>query len=207
MLSERFPTNVSRGASGGPGFKTTIHTTRSGVEKRNIDWEFARGRWNVSLDMRPFSDINTVRSLFYNAKGMAETFRFKDWSDYLSGSGTVAASEAIGTGDGVDTTFQLVKTYSITGSSYVRDITKPVASTVRVFVNGVEQTLTTHYTLNANTGVITFVSPVPNGQAVTAIYEFDVLARFDQDQLDPVVQVALNVYSSGTVNIIEVIGE
>jgi uncharacterized protein (TIGR02217 family) len=64
----------------------------------------------------------------------------------------------------------------------MRAITRPVAGTVRVAVNGIE---TARFTVNAATGIVTFnAGSIPAaGAAVTAGFEFDVPARFDTDSL------------------------
>jgi hypothetical protein len=59
-------------------------------------------------------------------------------------------------------------------------ITKPVAGSVRVAVNGIEQSA---FTLDATTGLITFATAPPAGAAITAGFAFDVLVRFDTDTL------------------------
>jgi len=56
-------------------------------------------------------------------------------------------------------------------------------STLLVYVNGVLQTLTTHYTvsLNNTTPTITFVTAPTNTYPVTATYEYYMPVRFDGD--------------------------
>jgi uncharacterized protein (TIGR02217 family) len=51
-----------------------------------------------------------------------------------------------------------------------------------VYVNDV--LVTTGYTVNYDTGVITFSSPVTNGHTVKVRGEFDVPVRFDSDKLE-----------------------
>ena len=50
-----------------------------------------------------------------------------------------AGDQAIGEGDGREAEFQLVKRYGSGLRDYVRAITKPVAGTVRLAVDGIEQ--------------------------------------------------------------------
>jgi uncharacterized protein (TIGR02217 family) len=207
VLTPRFPDRLAYGATGGPGFKTTIGESRSGVESRNIDWSAARAQYAIDLSLiTDRTRLLELISFFNNAKGRGHSFRFKDHRDYFSGSGETSSAEAIGTGDGVSTAFQLKKTYSITGSSYVRNITKPVQGTLQVFKAGVLQTETTHYTVDYSTGIVTFLAAPSGGQAITAIYEFDVPVRFDQDDLGITIE-AHNVFASGSISLVEVIGE
>lgn len=120
-------------------------------------------------------------NFFYVRRGKAYGFRFKDWVDYQ------LTAENIGTGNGVLTAFQITKTYTDAGGSYVRNIYKPVSG-IAVYLNGVLQTITTHYTINLSTGVITFVTPPSAAVAVTVTGEFDVPVRFDTDSLDVTLQ-------------------
>ena len=64
-----------------------------------------------------------------------------------------AVDEQIGTGDGANCDYALVKHYS-TGES--RRITRPVTGSVRVAVNGIE--VSTGWTLE-DAGIIRFASP------------------------------------------------
>ena len=89
--------------------------------------------------------------------------------------------QAIGTGDGATTAFQLMKTYISGPASWVRKIAKPVDGTVRVAVAGVEQT--SGIIIDATTGLVTFASAPAAGAAITAGYEFDTPVRFDTDAL------------------------
>ena len=63
---------------------------------------------------------------------------------------------------------------------------KPVAGTVRVAVDGVEQSEATDFTVDATTGVVTFEPGHEPGAAavITAGFEFDVPVRFDTDKLE-----------------------
>ncbi len=65
-------------------------------------------------------------------------------------------------------------------------IAKPVAGTVRIAVDGVEQDEGAGFEVDAATGMVTFLAGhVPGTRAeVTAGYEFDVPVRFDTDFLD-----------------------
>ncbi len=80
-------------------------------------------------------------------------------------------------------------------SPYRRDITKPVAGSVRVAVGGVEKT--SGFSCNGTTGLVTFTAGnIPAvGIAVTAGFKFDVPVRFDTDYLE----VDLSAFSAGAI--------
>lgn len=177
----RLPVDVERGAKGGPGFNTGVIPLKSGKEQRNINWAQQRCAYDISYGIGSQQLYREVLNFFYVRRGKAYGFRFKDWVDYQ-----LTASN-IGTGNGVLTAFQITKTYTDAGGSYVRNIYKPVSG-IQVFLNGVLQTITTHYTINLTTGMITFVTPPSMGVAVTVTGEFDVPVRFDTDSLDVTLQ-------------------
>lgn len=189
FLEVQFPPRISYGLQGGPSFRTTLHVASSGREKRNVDWSVARSMWDASKGLQTQTELDVLLSFFRVVRGRAVGFRWKDWMDY-----TVTA-QAIGTGDGVEDDFQIIKAYTVGSESYTRTINKPVtasvvsalnvalANTVSVWVDGVLQTLTTDYTVSHTTGVIHFVVPPPVGDVITVTCEFDVPVRFDTDEI------------------------
>ena len=86
-------------------------------------------------------------------------------------------------GDGVTGVFALTKTYSSGEASYVRPITKPVAGTVIVGIQGDQLQESIHFDVDTATGLITFDHPPDEGVEVTAGFEFDVPVRFDTDRI------------------------
>jgi len=172
-------------AVGGPQFKTTILSTKGGLEQRNIDWSKARGLWTLDFLHRPVDEIAPFQAFFYAVFGDAIGFRFKDWSDYkstlLMGDTITDGDQGIGTGDGITADFQLTKTYAFGSLTYVRIINKPVPGTVVVAVDAVPAGIT----VDTTTGIISITdSPGPDaGQTVTAGFEFDVAARLDTDHM------------------------
>jgi len=178
----RFPANLSFGSVGGPERRTEIVTLANGFEERNTPWEHARRRYDAGVGMRSLDDIETLIAFFEARRGQLFGFRWKDWSDYKSGrpTGDVAFDDqVIGQGDGVTQSFQLTKTYSSGNIDYVRPIRKAVFSSVRMGISGDPQQETVHYTVDQNTGIVTFSDAPDDGAEVTAGFEFDVPVRFD----------------------------
>ncbi len=180
----RFPDTISRGARGGPERRTQIVELASGDEERNGAWANSRRRYDVSYGVRRADDLAAVVAFFEARNGRLHAFRFKDWSDYKSGLPSAApgpTDQLIGTGDGVTTAFQLVKTYVSGGQSWARVIGKPVAGTVMVSLNGI--TLGAGWSVDVTTGVVAFALPPGPGVVIRAGFEFDVPVRFDTDEL------------------------
>ncbi len=181
-----FPENISYGSSGGPQWKTSVFTADSGFEQRNVDWSSTRAAYQVEQSIKTQDQMDVLTEFFFNRKGKAYGFRFKDWNDFS------ASQQIIGTGDGSTHSFQLIKTYTSaqteSGESYTytRNITKPNWNTVAgVTVDGTVVTAPLNYTVDYTTGIITF-SAAPASGAVIKIgyYEFHVPVRFDIDQLN-----------------------
>ncbi len=179
----RFPTAIARGRSGGPERRTDVVLTASGREHRNSRWADSRRKYNVGYGVKSLADIEQVIAFFEERRGRLHAFRFKDHADFKSCSTTIsptAHDQVIGTGNGTKTAFQLVKTYGTGARKYSREISAPVAGTVLVAINGV---VTTSFTLDDTTGLITFAAAPAAATSITAGFEFDVPVRFDTDEL------------------------
>lgn len=178
----QLPVQVERGAQGGPSFKTTILELSSGYEKRNIDWQRVRGEWDLAYGIDTKEDHEEVLAFFYARQGKAHSFRFKDWGDFTIGDDANDTPQEIATADGVGTQFQIVRRYADAGATFDREITRPVDTTVRVFVNTVEQL--SGWSVDVSTGVVTFTVAPTLDDTIEVICEFDVPVRFDIDHLD-----------------------
>jgi len=181
----RFPDNISRGARGGPERRTQIVELASGDEERNASWANSRRRYDAAYGVRRADDLAAVVAFFEARNGRLYGFRWKDWGDYKSclPSGMPAATDqAIGTGDGTTTVFQLMKTYVSGAQTWARTITKPVTGTVTVAIDGIVQA--SGWSVESSTGFVTFTIAPTSGTIITTGFEFDVPVRFDTDRLD-----------------------
>ncbi len=163
----RFPDNISRGARGGPERRTQIVELASGDEERNASWANSRRRYD-----------------------------FKDWADYTSCLPSQMPSptnQKIGTGDGGTAEFQLVKHYASGDQIWTRTITKPVAGSVRIALDGADPS--SGWSIDITTGLVTFDTAPGADVAITAGYAFDVPVRFDSDTLD----VTLDIERLGSI--------
>jgi uncharacterized protein (TIGR02217 family) len=189
----RFPTAISRAAHGGPERRTDVVVLGSGAEERNARWADSRRSYNAGYGVKSLDDLYAVIAFFEERRGRLHSFRWRDPTDWKSCApeGTSSAlDQAIGTGDGATSTFQLKKTYGSAFNPWVREIAKPVAGTVLIAVAGVVQTPTTDFTVDPTTGLVTFeLGHIPAvDAAITAGFEFDVPVRFDTDRLEINVQ-------------------
>lgn len=158
-LDIQFPPLISMNAIGGPRFNTSVATMASGAESRVQNWELERGEWTVSFSARLPRDWEPLVSFFRVCAGMANTFRFKDWTDYvcLTGAGIF---ETTASGDK-----QMVKRYTFGGYTYDRVITKPISGKITTDATG----------LDYDTGIAT--------TGTTWYGEFDVWARLNVDPM------------------------
>ncbi|MBK8100566.1 MAG: DUF2460 domain-containing protein [Planctomycetes bacterium] len=202
----RFPTTLSDGYSGGPGFRTDIVETDGGHEERIARWSEARRRWTCARDLATQAQASELKTFFLARMGALHSFRWKDWTDYTSNAdGRTAPThldQACGTIDGSTTQFQLYKSYVSGSQSYSRRILLPVSGTVRIGVSGSE--VLSGWTVNLLTGVVTF-SSAP-AATPTAGFEFDCEARFgiEADRNLPMRIDAYDVATISNIPIVEV---
>ncbi|MEL6477585.1 MAG: DUF2460 domain-containing protein [Pseudomonadota bacterium] len=200
----RFPGAISFGSSGGVERRTEIVTLANGFEERNAPWAQARRRWEAGLGVRTLDELDQVIQFFEARQGRLYGFRWKDWLDCRSGapSSTVSPEDQrLATGDGVTASFQLIKRYVSGAHEVVREITKPVAGTVRIAVDGSEIAEGVGFTVDHATGLVSLFTAPLQGAQITAGFEFDVPARFDSD----VIEVNLAAFEAGEIPSVPII--
>ena len=134
-----------------------------------------------AIDM---DDLSAGSALFAARMGRRYGFRLKDFADFKSCTAGAAVSpldQGIGSGDGATKVFALSKNYVSGPASWTRKIQKPVAGTLRVAVAGTE--ISSGFSLDDTTGLVTFASAPDSGAAISAGFEFDCPVRFDTDGL------------------------
>lgn len=196
----RFPLDIALGARGGPERRTEIVTTATGREERNARWAHSRRKFDAGYGIKTFARLAQIVAFFEERRGRLYGFRFRDRLDWTSAPGNVApapSDQKIGVGDGAGAAFQLVKTYGDTIAPYIRDIAKPVDTSVRVAVAGAEKLAGTDFDLDAINGIVTFRAGKipPAGAEVSAGFAFDVPVRFDTDYLE----VDMSAFEAGAI--------
>jgi len=187
-----FPEEISYGSKGGPQFRTTVVTTASGLERRNVEWQRVRAEYDVSHGVKDPAQLEELRNFFYARRGRAHSFRFLDHGDFDF------YNQAIGVGDGVRKVFQIIKSYEPGPYQYDRVITKPVNGSLLPIMIGTETYVengpwptngaaSTSYRVNYSNGTVEFHTAPPVGLSIILPYgKFHVHARFDVDVFDPV---------------------
>lgn len=173
------------------GGNTSVIELESGAEERNERWGDTRIVANLAFAIKePETELAPLLD-FKRCRGhRAHSFRFWNPLDYSTNSANTIADddadlvsetdELIGTGDASTTQFQLVKTYTSGITTKTRNIKLPIAGTVKVAIDGVEQL--SGWSVNTSTGIVTFTVAPSNGAAVTAGCQFNEEVRFESDE-------------------------
>lgn len=178
-----YPLALGRDATVVPEFSTSIATTASGHERRNSLWSDARLRFDVGPGIRSEAELGELLAFFRARRGAARGFRLRDPTDFSSNAMTgtpTATDQLLGLGDGVRSTFPLVKHYGSGSDAQVRRITRPVAASLSVSTNGAAAS---GWTLEPG-GIVSFTVPPATGAEVRAGFLFDVPVRFAEDRLE-----------------------
>ena len=196
----RFPLAVSFGATGGPERRNEIVALTSGREKRNARFSQSRHHYDAGTGVRSLDDLHDVVAFFEARRGSLHGIRIRDPIDMRSCRPDETPSsqdQLLGTGDGAADRFALVKVYGTGDDAYRRLIARPVVSSLRVAVDGVELSSPADFQFDDAAGEIVFAAgAIPgDGLPVTAGYEFDVPVRFDTERL----AVSLKAFKAGQI--------
>lgn len=193
FLEIRFPESIAFNSSSILEFNTTIIKSKNGYEQRNINWNTNKMKFNIINGIKTKAELDEVITFFRNVRGAGYGFRFKDWTDYQ------VDNQYLGLGDGVTKEFQLIKSYRVSDNIvYYRKITKPVISTVRVFINDIESK---DFNIDLTTGLITLNTVPEIDSIIKANFEFDVPVRFEND----IMEITMNSINSGNIKNITLI--
>lgn len=202
-----FPDTISYGSSGGPGYKTEIIETDSGGEQRVAKWEQARHQYDASTGLKKPEDLAELLAFYHGRQGAANSFRWKDWSDYSTAADNISApsdtDQSIGIGDGTETNFQLKKTYTSGSIDRVRNITLPVAGTIIVAIDG-SPVDSADFSVDTSTGILTFNTAPLLDEVITAGFYFHVPCRFGKE-IDDVFNITLENWEAGRINAIPIV--
>ncbi|MAP96627.1 MAG: glycoside hydrolase family 24 [Ponticaulis sp.] len=175
----RFELPLGFQTSGGPEWRSEIVTLASGGEVRNALWSRPLRRWQVMGVPLNASDAWDLFRFFNARSGAHQGFRFRDPFNWKTNLDEVTPfDQAIGTGDGVTTDFQLVFD---DGGSAPLIVTRPVTESVQIGVDGSEAS---GFSVNGEAGVVSFTMPPADGAVLTAGFEFDLPVRFETDRLE-----------------------
>lgn len=208
----QFPTNLSYGMAGGPGFRTDVKPLDSGHEHRVALWSEAKHRWDASYAIRSYADLQTVLEFFHARRGRAHGFRFKDHVDFSTDStrrGTAAWNDVeLGAFGTATDTIQLRTAYSDAAATVYRTIEKPVSGTVKIGWDhdgdGTPTEQSSGWTVDTTTGLVTITDSSANGKTIFGGCQFDVPARFG-NLSNEVLAIRQDNFNSGTIPAIPIV--
>lgn len=160
-----------------PAFATKIQRSVSGHEARAAFqayplWTFTLA-YNV-LRAGAERELQALAGFFLARRGAWDSFLFLDPDD------SAVTDQALGTGNGVATQFQLKRTFGYGAGAVFDEPVHNVAAIANIKLAG---TPTAAYTINS-TGLVTFNSAPANGAAVTWSGTYYHRCRFAEDEMD-----------------------
>lgn len=174
--------------------KTTVQTAWNGKEWRLGQWTYPRYQYELIYSFLrtygAYTELATFAGFWDQMLGSLGTFLFADTET----PDTIVTGQAIGTGDGHTTGFQLQRTY---GGATIPVYAPSVIS--HVYLNGVDQgTIGTLWNAvnydglliggltpsSSTPGTLGFATAPGSGVAITADFSYYFPARFADDQMD-----------------------
>lgn len=175
----------------------------TGKEQRNQIWERPKRHWVLPYNVILIEYRNKLKELCSRAKGIYNVFLFEDPYDYecsLTECSIIAIAD--------QTLFPLIKTYypdeTEKWKEYKTRIKPSSIFQPIIKVNDVTKVEDTDYTLNDNTGVVTFSVAPGAEKVITANYQFYYPVRFDRDIYEEST-IYKDILNMGDIPIIEVI--
>src|SRR6266404_5341503 len=165
-------------------FATRIQRAVNGRELRALDQPNPIWSWTLTYPLlrdkwdtrgagigtgTGYDELRTLAGFFLQQQGAFQSFLFDDSTDHA------VTAEFLGTGDSSATAYQLVRNMG----GFAEPITAPNLVSA-IYFDGVLQSPTT-YSVDNPTGLVTFATPPPAGQAITADYTYYFRVRFSDD--------------------------
>lgn len=221
------PTKLALGSGTGPTTSTDVVFVGSGTRYANSRWSQKLRRFNIGYNVRSLADAYAILRIFEAVDGPGNSFLIRDWNDWNTTEGAMGpagldqasaldqplrnTADLTFLGDGLTTTFQMVKRYTVGASAaHTRIINKPQPGTVLVAVDGVEVTegSPTDYTVDYATGIVTLQTAPgalisPTAVAVTWGGAFHVPVAFSGDDF----LTTLETYDGSAVPNIQLVEE
>ena len=196
-LTSVFPTGIGFGSTSQSVWNRRRVSTPAGYVQSNQLFSQAKMRYDIASGIKSLDDCHELIRFFNVIQANDATVLFLDKTDYKSCAPLTTAAFndcPLGTPDGVTTAFQLYKRYSAGGLNYDRKITRPINGTMLIGKNG--SAIGSGFTINYNTGVVTFsVAPLIT-DTITWGGHFYVPVDFQEDSLDWV----LDKFRSGSLD-------
>lgn len=158
-----------------PLWKTRVQEAVSGKETRIADWSFPRWQWDLTYDFlrgdATHAEFQSLAGFLNQRQGMFDSFLYQDADD------DAVVGQQLGIGDGVTSTFQLIRSLG----GFVEPIIAPnIVSSVSL--GGVVQGSGSYGVTSL--GFVAFTTPPAIGVAIAADFSFYFRCRFLADSID-----------------------
>jgi len=158
-----------------PIWSNAIKISASGLETRTAFWTYPRWSFDLVFEVLrsggTYMELERLISFYNSVRGSVDSWLYRDPFDCL------VRGQNIGTGDGINATFQLVRRIF----NWVEPVRDVDADGVSVYLDGAQQ-YPYNYTVNDRSdGTVVFNTPPAAGVAVTADFTFYFRCRFCQD--------------------------
>jgi uncharacterized protein (TIGR02217 family) len=176
FLESRMDENIERGSTGGPTVPGRIKTyLPNGQLLQNFSATAALHKYDISYGLKTKAYYQSVLDLWYVVMMTPyEGFRFKDWRDFEATQANSKLTLITGA------TYQLQRKYTFGGATVLRDIYKPVLTTVLIWRTRSSVVTLATATVDYTTGIAT-ISGHTSGDTYTWTGEFDVPVTFVDD--------------------------
>ena len=169
-----------------PQWDTVVQESLSGKETRIARQTYPRWKWELSYNILrsgSYGELQQLAGFFNSRQGKFDSFLYQDADD------NSVTGQQIAVGDGVTTSFQLVRSFG----GFVEPMLAPNVVS-NVYINGVAQS-TASYSVAAwgssNAGMVTFSAAPAGGANITADFSYYFPVRMSEDS------VAFNMFISG----------
>lgn len=204
LESPRFDLCPSVGYQSRPAYSVDRIRMQSGVERRNQLYARPLYRFSVTIGPRNPEEIEYVLNFFHVLGGPEVGFRFQDLADYKSCApydDVTPLDQPLVPANASPNGYAMVKDRTLGWRTQRRDITKAIASTIRVANQaGTEQAAGT-WSIDDQTGIITPLGGF-SGTPTTWGGEFDVPVTFEGNELP--VEFDYVAANSVTFNLLEI---
>ena len=161
---------------------TDVQQAISGLENRLAYFTYPRYQYTVDFSILRstggFTELQTMLGFYNQMQGQFTAFFYKDPDDYI------VSSQSIGVGDGVTSSFQLVKGFG----GFIEPVLAPdTSSTFNVYFTSSIQaassyTVSQYSSGSASSGVITFKTAPSSGTLINASFQYYYPCRFAADK-------------------------
>jgi uncharacterized protein (TIGR02217 family) len=164
-----------------PTFQTRIQRAVSGRELRALDYPYPLWQFTLVFDLlrdntaAGYDELRTLMGFFMLCQGAFGTFLFRDPSD------DQVTGQQIGVGNASATVFQLQRPMGamLPGGGFLEPILAPNLVGA-VYLDGITQSPAS-YSVDPNTGLVTFATAPGSGLVITADYSYYFRCRFVDD--------------------------